>query len=62
MIQQIFQRPKMLFQGLQLARFRRSIAAALALNRRGEARSDGLLLVSFNNLLKIRWRARRLHP
>lgn len=42
--------------------FCRSIAAALSLHRRGEARRDGLSLVGAENLLRIRWRARLPHP
>lgn len=43
-------------------RFRRRLAAALALNRRGELRPDGLPLVEFHNQLRIAWRARDVHP
>jgi hypothetical protein len=53
---------KSFLQRLRVARYRRSIAHSLALNRRGEARGDGLPLVSVRNQLKIRWRARRVHP
>lgn len=35
---------------------------ALALNRRGEARRDGLELVSASQSLDVAWKARGLHP
>jgi hypothetical protein len=35
---------------------------ALALNRRGEARTDGLPLVEVSMRLEVKWRARGLHP
>jgi hypothetical protein len=43
-------------------RFRRHVLRALALNKRGEARSDGLLLNNFDNRLQIEWQAREVHP
>ena len=55
-------RLKSFSQRLQVAKYRRSIADSLALNKRGEARGDGLPLVSVRNQLKIQWRARRIHP
>ena len=51
-----------LLQKYDLWRHRRAIARCLALNRRGEARSDGLTLVSVGHRLEIRWRARGIHP
>jgi hypothetical protein len=38
------------------------IQRALALNRRGEARKDGLPLVEVSMRLEVKWRARGLHP
>jgi hypothetical protein len=43
-------------------RLRRRVSKALALNNRGEARSDGLSLTHFQNRLEIEWRARQVHP
>jgi hypothetical protein len=43
-------------------RLRCRVVRALALNRRGEARGDGLPLSRFNNRLEIEWRARQVHP
>ncbi len=43
-------------------RLRRRVIKALALNQRGEARSDGLSLNHFQDRLKIEWRAREVHP
>jgi hypothetical protein len=40
----------------------RRIASALALNKRGELRSDGLSPVHFHHRLEIEWRARDVHP
>ena len=34
----------------------------LALNTRGEVRTDGLALERFQNRLQIEWRARQVHP
>lgn len=42
--------------------FERRIQRALALNRRGEVRSDGLLLSRAYTHLKLEWRARPIHP
>ena len=42
--------------------FRRSVEDALALHRRGEVRRDGLNLDGMSSHLKIRWRARDIHP
>lgn len=42
--------------------YRRSINAALALHRRGEARPDGLRATKICNRLEIDWHARRIHP
>jgi hypothetical protein len=41
---------------------RRKIDHALALHLRGEARPDGLKLISVCNMLQIQWRARDIHP
>jgi len=38
------------------------VRRALALNRRGEARKDGLPLVEVSMSLKVKWRVRGLHP
>jgi len=38
------------------------IERALALNRRGEARADGLDMTSLCSRLEIEWRARDVHP
>jgi hypothetical protein len=43
-------------------RFRRGIGDSLALNRRGEARSDGLTLIRVINHVAIEWYARGIHP
>ncbi len=43
-------------------RIRRRVRKALALNRRGEVRADGLLLKCFDNRLEIEWFARDVHP
>ncbi len=43
-------------------RLHRRVIRALALNKRGEARSDGLSLSHFQNRLQIEWRAREIHP
>jgi hypothetical protein len=40
----------------------RRIASALALNKRGELRADGLSLCHFNSRLEIDWCARDVHP
>jgi hypothetical protein len=42
--------------------FRRGVEDALALNRRGEVRSDGLKLDGMCSHLEIRWHARDIHP
>ena len=42
--------------------FWRKIERALALHRRGEARSDGLQLTSAKTTLHIEWLARDVHP
>jgi hypothetical protein len=39
-----------------------TIHRALALNRQGEARKDGLPLVEVSMRLEVKWRARGLHP
>ena len=43
-------------------RLHRRVIRALALNKRAEARSDGLSLSHFQNRLQIEWRAREIHP
>ena len=51
-----------LFRNFNLWRWRRHIMAALALHRRGEARKDGLTLVTARASVEICWRARAPHP
>jgi hypothetical protein len=56
----------MTFRGL-IRRWRggatsKSAGDALALNRRGEARRDGLDLISASQSLEVVWAARQLHP
>ena len=51
-----------LLQKYNVWRWRRAILASLALHRRGEARSDGLGLVSARANVEICWRARAPHP
>ncbi len=41
---------------------RRRVELALELERRGEARKDGLQLEKMQNRLEIQWRARGIHP
>lgn len=48
--------------GIDGFRFRRGIEHALALNRRGEVRSDGLTLIRAHNHVAIEWYARDIHP
>lgn len=48
--------------GIATRRYRRRAEHALALNRRGEARNDGLVLKAIRNRLEIQWRARDIHP
>ncbi len=43
-------------------RLGRVLCDALALHRRGEARSDGLSLVGFSMKLSVSWHAREIHP
>lgn len=62
MTPRILQYLRLRYRSLGRGNFRRSIAAALGLHRRGEARRDGLSLVGAENLLRIRWRARLPHP
>jgi hypothetical protein len=47
---------------LALWRYHRRINRALALQLRGEARSDGLTVDNVSSRLEIRWRARDIHP
>jgi hypothetical protein len=42
--------------------YRRRIEQALELERRGEARKDGLQLSKMQHRLEIRWQARDIHP
>ena len=42
--------------------YKRQIQRALALNRRGEVRSDGLSLRHAHSRLEVQWRARDVHP
>ena len=42
--------------------FWRKIQRALALNQRGEARTDGLQMTSAKTTLRIDWLAREVHP
>ena len=58
-MRQLFER---CFRKLDHWRFRRNLEDALALQRRGEARSDGLRLDAMSSHLEIRWRAREIHP
>ena len=51
-----------LLQRYNLWRWRRAVTNALALHRRGEARSDGLTLVTARQSIEICWRARAAHP
>jgi len=43
-------------------RLRRRVLRALALNRVGQARTDGLSLSHLSNHLEVQWRAREVHP
>jgi hypothetical protein len=51
-----------LFARWERWRSHRRIASALALNKRGELRSDGLEPSQFHQRLEIEWRARGVHP
>jgi hypothetical protein len=44
------------------ARYRRRMERALALNLRGEARSDGLRIAAVKTRLEIEWYVREIHP
>jgi hypothetical protein len=46
----------------RLRRTRGMLVNALALHRRGEARSDGLSLLEVSFKLTVNWRARDIHP
>jgi hypothetical protein len=48
--------------GWKLHRVRRVLDRALALHRRREVRSDGLVLVNYAMKLSVSWRAREIHP
>jgi hypothetical protein len=50
------------FQTMASIRYRRAIECALALNRRGEARSDGLVASRVISRLEVEWLARDIHP
>jgi hypothetical protein len=43
-------------------RLLRRVTKALALNKRGEARADGLSMTRAQNRLHLEWRARAIHP
>ena len=45
-----------------MRRFHAKARQALALNRRGEARADGLRLVEVSMKLEVKWLARKIHP
>jgi hypothetical protein len=47
---------------IERRRFKRNIDRALALNLRGEVRSDGLISVDSRSCLEIAWQARDIHP
>jgi hypothetical protein len=51
-----------IFRRIGTGRYYQGIKRALALNQRGEARSDGLKLKSVSNHLEIEWCARDIHP
>jgi len=51
-----------LFRRFSLWRWRHAVLHSLALHRRGEARTDGLTLVSARANVEICWRAREPHP
>src|SRR5580692_7274121 len=51
-----------LFRKLNGHRYRRNITRALALQHRGEVRSDGLTPISVTTHLDIEWHARDIHP
>lgn len=53
---------KRFFGGNERLRYRRNIETALALNRRGEVRRDGLTLKNVCGRLEIEWVAREIHP
>lgn len=47
---------------VEVRRHKKKVEDALALNRRGEGRRDGLTLEAVCQRVDVRWRARRLHP
>lgn len=51
-----------LYNAQALRRLRARVRGALALNRRWEARKDGLGLVEISMRLEMKWRARPIHP
>ena len=53
---------KRFFCSNERLRYQHNIEIALALNRRGEVRSDGLRLKNTSNRLTIEWSARNIHP
>lgn len=53
---------EMFLRKLDAWRHRRNIDHALALHRRGEVRSDGLVLKTVCNRMEIQWCARDVHP
>jgi hypothetical protein len=46
----------------KLRRVRKGLGNALALHRRGEVRSDGLVLLDASVKLTVSWRVRGIHP
>lgn len=53
---------KSILQRLQIYDTRQQVENALALQRRGEVRGDGLTLTQVSHHLEIEWRAREIHP
>ena len=51
-----------LFRKLNSRRYRRNITRAMALQLRGEVRSDGLTPIRVTTRLDIEWHARDIHP
>jgi hypothetical protein len=53
---------KDVLQKLSFSEDRRRVEHALALHRRGEVRSDGLMLTALSHHLEVEWCARYIHP
>src|SRR3984957_20813897 len=53
---------KLRLRRAELRRYKKKVEGALALQRRGEGRRDGLILETVCNSMEVRWRARRMHP